>query len=212
MKALEKTFEGQNVRIIEKNGEHWFVVTDVCKILGIANTTDATRNHEKDDLDSIEVIDSMGRRQKSKIVNEPGLYQIILGSRKKEAKIFIKWVTHEVLPSIRKTGSYSIGDTLKQKSIDTRKMLTDEWHSNGVNKQWEYGKLTLAEYRLLKFKEGKRKKDLNEGELKALMALEAMEMLNLHYNPVKGYLECEASITGTAKKVLETKGMKELSK
>ncbi|MGB3150998.1 MAG: BRO family protein, partial [Maribacter sp.] len=154
--------------------------------------------------------DSMGRKQKLTVINEGALYQLIFRSRKAEAKLFAKWVTHEVLPSIRKTGSYSIAPNLKQKSIDTRKMLTDEWHNNGVNKGWEYGKLTLAEYRLLKFKEGKRKKDLDEGELKALMALEAMEMLNLHYNPVKGYLECETSLGITASKVLETKGMKEV--
>jgi prophage antirepressor-like protein len=210
MNTLEKTFEGKSVRIEIRNGEPWFVVVDICSVLGISNATNAVRSFRKDDLDSIKVIDSMGRSQQAKITNESGLYELIFNSRKKEALDFRRWVTSEVLPSIRKTGSYQINSSLKQKSIDTRKMLTEEWHKNGVNEQWQYGKLTLAEYRLLKFKEGKRKKDLDEGELKTLLSLEAMEMLSLHYNPVKGYLVCEKILEKTSVKVLnsiETKGL-----
>jgi prophage antirepressor-like protein len=204
MRALEKTFNGMSVRILDRNGEPWFVVADVCKALSISNPTEAIRNHEKNDLSTTEVIDSMGRKQVTNIVSEGGLYELIFKSKKEEAKIFKRWIFDGVLPSIRKTGGYKINSSLKQKSIDTRKMLTGEWHKNGVDKQWQYGKLTLAEYRFLKFKEGKRKKDLDEGELKTLLALEAMEMLSLHYNPVKGFLECEKSLAKTSEKVLKS--------
>ncbi len=84
-------------------------------------------------------------------------------------------------------------------------MLTDEWQKNGVKEGWQYGKLTLEEYKLLQFEKRKRKKDLNDGELKTLLALEAMEMLSLHYNPVEGFIECKANMTNTAKKVLAVK-------
>jgi hypothetical protein len=84
-------------------------------------------------------------------------------------------------------------------------MLTDEWQKNGVKERWQYGKLTLEEYKLLQFEKGKRKKDFNDGELKTLLALEAMEMLSLHYNPVEGFIECKKNMTSTAQKVLEIK-------
>lgn len=84
--------------------------------------------------------------------------------------------------------------TLKSKSTKTRNMLTDEWQKNGVKKGWEYGKLTLEEYKVLQFEKGKRKKDFDDGELKTLLALEAMEMLSLHYNSVKGFVECKENM------------------
>ena len=205
MKTLERTFNQNKIRVVTISKEPWFVVADICKVLGLTNPTESVRNFDKDDLSTTEVIDSMGRKQISKITSEAGLYDLVFKSRKKEAKEFKKWVTHEVLPSIRKTGKYSLPLTLKSKSIDARKMMTDEWNKNGVNKGWEYGKLTIQEYRSLKFKEGLRKKDFDEGQVKALLALEAMEMLNLHYNPVKGFLECKESLKKTSIKVLEVK-------
>lgn len=99
-------FEKINVRVVVVDGEPWFVAADVCAALGIGNTTDALRRLDDDEqaLDSIEGI-SRGN-DRANIINESGLYSLILGSRKPEAKKFKKWVTSEVLPSIRKTGSY----------------------------------------------------------------------------------------------------------
>lgn len=208
MKQLVETFQNTNVRIFEIKGSPFFSVLDVCKVLDISNSRDATSRLDKDDVGITDSIDSLGRKQKLTIINEGALYQLIFRSRKAEAKIFAKWVTHEVLPSIRKTGKYSISNTLSSKSIETRKMLTKEWEQMGIKEGWEYGKLTIQEYRSLKFKEGLRKKDFDEGQIKALLALEAMEMLNLHYNPVKGFLECKQSLIKTSKKVLEIKSDK----
>lgn len=95
------------IRIMERDDETWFVASDVCEVLEIGLTADATRRldaDEKDDMDSIH--DIGGRRQRMTIINESGLYSLILTSRKPEARTFKKWVTSEVLPSIRKTGSY----------------------------------------------------------------------------------------------------------
>lgn len=89
------------------NNEPIFIGADACKALDLKNPWDALGRLDEDDLGITEVIDSMGRPQKMKTVNESGLYQLIFQSRTDGAKAFKKWVTSEVLPTIRKTGSYS---------------------------------------------------------------------------------------------------------
>ncbi|MFC5888530.1 BRO family protein [Kitasatospora sp. CM 4170] len=96
------------VRVATIDGEPWFVVADVCKVLGIGNPSDAARRLNEGDLDTIEVTDSLGRRQNAYAANESGLYDLILDSRKPEARAFRRWITAEVIPSIRRTGSYSV--------------------------------------------------------------------------------------------------------
>lgn len=110
LKIFENEHFGQ-VRALEITGEPWFVAKDVCDILGLTNVTETLKRVEKDDLSTTEVIDSIGRKQRVYIINEYGLYDLIFLSRKPEAKAFKRWITHEVIPSIRKTGSYSIVDT-----------------------------------------------------------------------------------------------------
>ena len=92
--------------VIDKHGNPWWVAKDVCIVLGIGNVSDAIARLADDEFDTIEVTDSIGRKQKTYVVNESGLYALIFNSRKPEAKAFQKWVTSEVLPTIRKTGSY----------------------------------------------------------------------------------------------------------
>jgi len=99
-------FEENPVRSVMVEGEPWFVAKDVCRILELGDTRQVIERLEKDEWYLIPVVDSMGRKQKTYIVNEFGLYSLILGSRKKEARIFKRWVTHEVLPRVIKTGTY----------------------------------------------------------------------------------------------------------
>ncbi|WP_051761348.1 phage antirepressor [Microbispora rosea] len=99
---------GQQVRSVLIDGEPWFVGRDACEILGIADPRASLNLLDEDERDSIPVTDSMGRQQATIVVNEPGLYSLILRSRRPKAKAFKRWVTHEVLPAIRKTGSYSV--------------------------------------------------------------------------------------------------------
>lgn len=99
-------FHGQTVRTLtDSHGEPWFVAKDVCDILGITNSRDAMSPLD-DDEKGVANTDTPGGRQNVSIVSEPGLYVLIGKSRKPEAKAFRRWVNHEVLPSIRKTGSY----------------------------------------------------------------------------------------------------------
>jgi len=96
-----------NLRTVLINGEPWFVLADACKVLDHSNPTMAAQSLSPDDLSTTEVIDSLGRSQVARIVNESGLYELIFQSRKPEAKAFRRWVTTEVLPAIRRTGTYN---------------------------------------------------------------------------------------------------------
>jgi anti-repressor protein len=92
--------------VIDKHGNSGCVAKDVCNVLGLDNVTWALKKLDEDEFSTAKVIDAMGREQETYVVNESGLYSLIMTSRKPEAKAFRKWVTAEVLPSIRKTGSY----------------------------------------------------------------------------------------------------------
>ncbi|MDR4436088.1 phage antirepressor [Bacillus tequilensis] len=110
MSQLQKVFnyQDQQVRTFVKDGQPWFVAKDVCEILGIKNATQAVSKLDSDERAMLNI----GRQGNTNIVNEPGLYTLILGSRKPEAKQFKRWITHEVIPTIRKTGGYVANDEL----------------------------------------------------------------------------------------------------
>ena len=89
------------VRAIGENGETWFIASDVCSALGLANVTNAVRRLDDDETTLISI---KGREMNA--VNESGLYSLVLSSRKPEAKDFKRWITHDVVPAIRRTGGY----------------------------------------------------------------------------------------------------------
>lgn len=103
-------FEKHKVRVISKNDEPWFVAKDVCDVLEIRNTSQALQRLDEDERSMFNI----GRQGETNIINESGLYSLVLASRKPEAKQFKRWVTHEVIPSIRKYGAYMTPDTLEQ--------------------------------------------------------------------------------------------------
>ncbi|MED5050606.1 BRO family protein [Anoxybacillus rupiensis] len=101
-------YESKEVRTVVVNGEIWFVAKDVCDVLEIKNPSDALKRLDEDERSRF----NLGRQGETNVVNEAGLYSLILGSKKPEAKAFKRWVTHEVLPSIRKTGGYVSNDDM----------------------------------------------------------------------------------------------------
>jgi prophage antirepressor-like protein len=119
-------FEKQQVRVVDRNGDPWFVARDVCDILGLQNPTETIRNFPKNERSVLSITEgsSNGVQQKREmnIVNEPGLYRLVFQSRKPEAEAFKTWVFTEVLPSIRKRGFYAApgADHIEQ----------DEWKKN----------------------------------------------------------------------------------
>lgn len=97
---------GQLRVVKDDNGEPWFVAKDVCDALGIANNRDAMKALDDDEKNTVAISDGIQGNPNKTIINEPGFYKLVLKSRKPEAKAFQRWVTHEVLPSIRKQGAY----------------------------------------------------------------------------------------------------------
>lgn len=103
------------IRTIEKDGEPWFVGKDVAAALGYERPTKAILDHVDDeDKDEVPIQDSIGRSQNTPIINESGLYSLVLSSKLPGAKQFKRWITSEVIPSIRKHGAYMTPDKLEE--------------------------------------------------------------------------------------------------
>lgn len=100
-------FNNSEIRLIVRAGEPWFITADVARVLGYRDASNAGRVLDDDEKDT-HVVSTPGGDQKLTVINESGLYALVLRSRKPEARKFAKWVTSEVLPAIRKTGSYSL--------------------------------------------------------------------------------------------------------
>ncbi len=100
-------YKDKEVRTIEKNGEPWWVLKDVCEVLTLGSPHKIADRLDEDEKGR-NLIPTLGGNQEMTVINESGLYNVILRSDKPEAKPFRKWITSEVLPSIRKTGSYSV--------------------------------------------------------------------------------------------------------
>lgn len=132
------TFESPEfgqVRTVGVNGEPWFVAADVCRALEIGNPTDAMRRLDADERTLVS-IEGASNGLPVNVVNEPGLYSLVLGSRKPEAKAFKRWITHEVIPSIRKTGGYISGqETMTDSELMAKALLVAQRQIEERNKQ-----------------------------------------------------------------------------
>src|SRR5690606_38434930 len=106
MNQLTKIFDGHELTIIGNQEEPKFLLKDVCEILGLGQVAGVKRRLGDDVISNHPIRDSLGRTQNATFVNEDGLYDVILDSRKPEAKRFRKWITSDVIPSIRKHGAY----------------------------------------------------------------------------------------------------------
>ena len=102
------------IRVVERDGEPWFVAADVCRALDVVNSRDAVARLDADEKNTVVLTDGTPGNPQKTVVNEPGLYTLILGSRKPEAKAFKRWVTHEVIPSVRKHGAYITPDKIEE--------------------------------------------------------------------------------------------------
>lgn len=130
--TIFKYEENKLVRTLNLNGEPWFVLKDVCDVLGLSTPARVAERLDSDEVSQAHLIDSMGRSQEMTIISESGLYNVILRSDKPEAKPFRKWVTAVVLPSIRKNGGYIAGqeelspqELMAKALLVAQKTLTD---------------------------------------------------------------------------------------
>lgn len=121
-----------SIRTVEVDGDPYFVGKDVAEVLGYSNTRDALakRVDNEDKLDGVAICDSIGREQTPILINESGLYSLILSSKLPKAKEFKHWVTSEVLPAIRKTGAYS----KKLQSTELAKIRADAMMLNAKSR------------------------------------------------------------------------------
>ena len=109
-------FAGANVRVVVVDGEPWFVAADVSRILGYRDSANLTRRLDEDDRGTRSV-STPGGYQMVTVISEPGLYVAVLGSQVKRAREFKQWITHDVLPAIRRTGTYSATPALSEDQI-----------------------------------------------------------------------------------------------
>lgn len=116
------SYNGNEVRTIQKDGEPWWVLKDVCNVLDLSDTNKTAERLDVDELTRIKFVTG-GQNREMLCINESGLYNVILRSDKPEAKPFRKWVTSEVLPSIRKHGAYMTPETLEQAILNPDMMI-----------------------------------------------------------------------------------------
>ncbi|MEH1777699.1 MAG: Bro-N domain-containing protein [Nostoc sp.] len=114
-------FESHEVRFVGTADNPWWVAADICKVLELENTSKACSQLD-DDQKAITSSNTLGGSQKMLCVNESGLYALIMGSRKPQARAFQKWITSDVIPAIRKTGTYSTKPANSLTLIDTSKL------------------------------------------------------------------------------------------
>lgn len=128
-------FETYEVRTIVIDNEPWFVGKDVADALGYSNTRDALSKHVDGEDKLMSQIATSGQNRDMTMVNESGMYSLVFGSKKDEAKKFKKWVTSEVLPSIRKTGSYSVTQVQDSYAIQDPVERAKRWIEEQEEKQ-----------------------------------------------------------------------------
>lgn len=143
MQVFENPVFGQ-VRTVTRDGEPWFVAADVCRALEISDNRSATARLDSDEKDAVS-IRTPGGAQEMTIVNEPGLYSLVLGSRKPEAKNFKRWITHEVIPAIRKTGSYTIAPSIED---ECRKLRAEAMQLNARTRSFKAAVAAMKDFNL----------------------------------------------------------------
>lgn len=198
MKEIIKAFGDRAIRMVVLRGEPWFVAKDICDSLGYANAPDALSKHCKG-VAKRYPLQTPGGMQEARIIAEPDLYRLIIGSHLPAAEAFERWVFEEVLPSIRKTGAYSVSAQSRRESAAARTALTEQWHAHGASNPYHYINLTRSEYAALFGDKSKKKADMTAEERATLMIFEAVEQLKLIKNQqISGYHALSDSLQKTA--------------
>jgi len=204
-------FESFAIRVIpDDSGNPWFVAADVCEALTIGNHRDAVSRLDDDEKDGVGITDAIGREQETTIINESGLYSLILTSRKPEAKRFKKWVTSEVLPTIRKTGRYETKPVFDINSLsrldiarmllesETEKMALAEKNAalsvkieTDAPKVEVYDDFAIDEKTLRSVRETAKEINTKESEFRARLVSNKIIFKNLHgnYEPYAEFIE-----------------------
>ena len=233
MKELQNfNFSGQDVRIITINDEPWFVGRDVADIIGYSNSRKALSDHVDDEDKGVTKSDTLGGNQNITIINESGLYSLILKSKKPEAKQFKRWVTSEVLPTIRKHGTYMTqpqvpttqrelimlalaGNEETNQRIDAIEEQVTDLKENATLNPDEYGyigrrinqrvsEVAKGYGNITQEQRGKLYKDINQG-VKAITGVSTRTQLRTkHYEVVLEFINDWEPSTATKMQVRQT--------
>lgn len=123
MQIIPYDFSGKTIRFLtDEGGDPWWVATDICCALGLSNVSMAIQSLDDDERSKV----SLGRQGETNIINEPGLYRLLSRSNKKRAKKFQRWVFHDVLPTIRKTGGYDVVPKVPQTYAAALRLAADQ--------------------------------------------------------------------------------------
>lgn len=222
---IAKQFEGKQIRVhIDEQSEPWFEASGVCEVLEVQNVSDACSRLDEDERRGIAINDSIGRRVEKIFVNEAGLYSLVFSSRKPEAKAFQKWIKIEVIPSIRKTGSYSVKpmSTLEMLQANIQVAIEHERRLTNVEtsvKQIELKtdtKLAQLEKRLEvekvnQFPEGCETLDwITETYFKGMSIARVSQLLSSANHPIKEYKHVTEDGEVRITPVYEKAGMEEV--
>lgn len=202
MKELALVFDDRPVRMVVVRGEPWFVGKDVAEVLGYKDTVNAIKQHCNGVAKHHPMLDSMGRSQEVRIIAEPDLYRLIIGSHLPTAERFERWVFEDVLPSIRKTGRYAVSAEALRESAAARSALCRQWQAHGADKFYHYVNLTRSEYEALFGDRSKKKEAMTEAERAKLMVFESLEYYKLVLrDDVSGYHQLDDSLKTTARQL-----------
>lgn len=183
MNQFEKAFDykGNNVRTFKKDEGIWFVAKDVADVLGFSETAQMTRHLDSDEVMSVNLT---GMNMKSTLINEPGLYSVILRSRKSEAKQFKRWITHDVLPAIRKNGMYISEDATREQKLFNYDLLEETFRNCGIENlhdlykecvdYYKENRIRLDYKRSSKHRRNDKKKSLSDSRIEVMKKIEAV--------------------------------------
>lgn len=186
MNQFEKAFDykGNNVRTFMRDEEIWFVAKDVCNVLNHSNHKVAVSRLDEDEVSKVYLIDSLGRNQQTSVVSEAGLYYLILTSNKPEAKQFKRWVTHDVLPAIRKNGMYISEDATREQKLFNYDLLEETFCNCGIENlhdlykecvdYYKENRIRLDYKRSSKHRRNDKKKSLSDSRIEMMKKIEAV--------------------------------------
>lgn len=195
------SYESNEVRTVIIDGQPWWIAKDVCDVLGVDNVSQALDRIDNDERNTIILNEGIGNPEKA-IINESGLYSLVLSSRKPEAKAFKKWITSKVLPSIRKTGEFKTRHKqIRDKSKKIRNQFTDTLRDHGCTERHHYIQITKAMKEIQNLT-GKKKDDYTDKELIVNSMSEDFAMYQMIDHESNGYPECRIESEDATKRVV----------
>lgn len=187
-------FNGAPVRTTLENGEPWFVAADVCRCLDLTNTSSAVGRLDDDEKGSKEV-DTLGGPQRLLVVNEQGVYQLVFASRSEKVRPFKRWLTHEVLPTLRRTGTYTVAlpqtyaEALRALAAEVEQKETLALENAALRPKAEFFDAVAGSDDTVSMNDAVKLAKVGIGRNKVMQALRALGVLLGNNTPAQEYID-----------------------